>query len=60
MSPNDSGYIKKDLPDNIFKAGSLLLVVGLVLGISGFLVDSYRASFAYLVSFLHSLTYFNM
>ncbi|MEJ2505372.1 MAG: quinol:cytochrome C oxidoreductase [Ignavibacteriaceae bacterium] len=56
MSPNDSGYIKKDLPDNIFKAGSLLLVVGLVLGISGFLVDSYRASFAYLVSFIFFLS----
>jgi len=56
MSPNDSVYIKKNLPDNISKIGGILLVIGLVLGIAAFFVDSYRASFAYLVSFIFFLS----
>jgi len=56
MSPNETGYIKKDLPGNILKTGGILLGIGLILGIAGFLVDSYRASFAYLVSFIFFLS----
>ena len=56
MSPNDSVYIKKNLPDNISKIGGILLVIGLVLGIAAFFADSYRASFAYLVSFIFFLS----
>jgi len=56
MSPNDSGYIKKNLPDNVVKTGGILLAIGLVLGIVAFLADSYRASFAYLVSFIFFLS----
>ena len=54
--PNDSGYIKKNLPDNVSKIGGILLVVGLILGVSAFIADSYRASFAYLVSFIFFLS----
>ena len=56
MAPNDSGYIKKNLPDNVFKIGVILLAIGIILGIIGFIVDSYRASFAYLVSFIFFLS----
>ena len=56
MQPNDSGYIKKSLPDNISKIGSILFVAGLVLGIAGFVFDAYRASYAYLVSFIFFLS----
>jgi hypothetical protein len=56
MPQNDSGYLKKSLPDNVIKIGGMLLATGLVLGIAGFIVDSYRASFAYLVSFIFFLS----
>ena len=56
MSPNDSGYVKKNLPDNISKIGGILLVIGLVLGIIAFFANSYRASYAYLVSFIFFLS----
>jgi hypothetical protein len=56
MSQNDSGYLKKSLLDNVIKIGGILLATGLVLGIAGFIVDSYRASFAYLVSFIFFLS----
>ncbi len=54
--PNDSGYIKKNLPDNVSKIGGILLVIGLILGVAAFFADSYRASFAYLVSFIFFLS----
>lgn len=56
MSKIESGYTKKSLPDNVVKIGGVLLVLGLLLGAAGFVVDSYRASFAYLVSFLFFLS----
>ena len=56
MSLNESGYIKKSLPDSILKIGGTLLIAGIILGIAAFLVDSYRASFAYLVSFIFFLS----
>ena len=56
MSLNDSGYIKKNLPDNISKIGGILFIGGLILGIIAFLADSYRASYAYLVSFIFFLS----
>ena len=56
MAQNDSGYIKKNLPDNISRTGGILLGLGLVLGIIAFFADSYRASFAYLVSFIFFLS----
>ncbi|HKI77167.1 MAG TPA: hypothetical protein VKA26_01350 [Ignavibacteriaceae bacterium] len=56
MSKIESGFVKKNLPDKITKIGGVLLAAGLLLGIAGFLADSYRASFAYLVSFLFFLS----
>ena len=56
MSKIESGYVKKNLPQSIQKTGMLLAAIGLVLGIAGFAFDSYRASFAYLVSYLFFLS----
>ncbi len=56
MSKIESGYNKKSLPNSVSKIGVTLLAIGLLLGISGFLVDSYRASYAYLVSFIFFLS----
>jgi len=56
MSKNENGYTKKNLPDKITKIGGILFAVGLLLGIAGFLADTYRASFAYLVSFIFFLS----
>lgn len=56
MSKIESGYVKKNLPQSVQKIGITLAVVGLVLGIAGFMFDSYRASYAYLVSYLFFLS----
>lgn len=56
MSKIESGYVKKSLPPSVKKIGMILAGIGLVLGIAGFISDSYRASFAYLVSFLFFLS----
>ncbi len=56
MSKIESGYNKKSLPNSVSKIGGTLLAIGLLLGIAGFLVDSYRASYAYLVSFIFFLS----
>jgi hypothetical protein len=56
MLPSEAGYIKKNLPDKVLKIGGILFAIGVILGIAGFLVDSFRASFAYLVSFIFFLS----
>jgi hypothetical protein len=52
MSKNDSGYIKKALPQKFLNTGFALLGVGLVFGIIAFIIDSQRASYSYLTSFM--------
>ena len=44
MSKIESGYVKKKLPQSVQKIGMILAGIGLVLGIAGFVFDSYRAS----------------
>ena len=56
MSKIESGYTKKSLPGKVTKIGMVLLAIGLLLGAAGFIFDSYRASFAHLVSFLFFLS----
>ena len=56
MSKIESGYVKKNLPQSIQKTGMILAGIGLVLGIAGFIFNSYRASYAYLVSYLFFLS----
>ena len=56
MSKIESGYVKKNLPQSVQKIGMILAAIGLVLGIAGFIFNSYRASYAYLVSYLFFLS----
>jgi hypothetical protein len=56
MSQIESGYHRKNLPQSVQKVGMMLAVIGLLLGIAGFVFDGYRASYAYLVSFLFFLS----
>ncbi len=56
MSKIESGYVKKNLPQSVQKIGMTLAGIGLLLGIAGFAFNSYRASYAYLVSFLFFLS----
>jgi len=51
MSQTEVNYQKKELPANLSKVGLVLLVVGVLLGIIAFFVDTTRASFNYLVSY---------
>jgi hypothetical protein len=56
MSKIESGYFKKDLPANVIKIGGILFAAGLLLGIAGYFVDSTRAAFTYLTSFMFFLS----
>jgi hypothetical protein len=56
MSKIESGYTKENLPLSVQKIGMMLAGIGLLLGVAGFLVNSYRASYAYLVSYLFFLS----
>ena len=56
MSNSEAGYTKKDLPVKVGKIGLTLLGVGLVLGIAGYFIDSFRASYSYLISFMYLLS----
>ncbi len=56
MSKIEAGYTKKDLPVKVGNIGLALLVAGLVLGILGYFVDSFRASYSYLTSFMFLLS----
>ncbi len=56
MSQIEAGYTKKNLPANIGKIGLALLAVGLILGIAGYLIDSFRASYSYLTSFMYLMS----
>ena len=56
MSNSEAGYTKKDLPVKVGKIGLTLLVVGLILGIAGYFIDSFRASYSYLTSFMFLLS----
>jgi hypothetical protein len=56
MSKIESGYTKENLPLSVQKIGMTLAGIGLLLGVAGFLVNSYRASYAYLVSYLFFLS----
>lgn len=51
MSQTEVNYQKKELPAILNKVGLVLLVVGVLLGIIAFFVDTTRASFNYLVSY---------
>lgn len=55
MSKNN-GYIKKDLPLNVGKAGGALLAAGLILGIIAFAANFDRAVFSYLNIFMFLVT----
>ena len=52
MSKNDSGYVKRALPQKFLTIGFVLLGIGLVLGIIAYIVDPQRASYSYLTSFM--------
>ncbi len=52
MSKNDSGYIKRPLPQKFLNLGLALLGIGLVLGIIAYVIDPQRASYSYLTSFM--------
>ena len=52
MSKNDSGYVKRALPQKFLTIGFALLGIGLVLGIIAYVVDPQRASYSYLTSFM--------
>lgn len=52
MSKNDSGYVKRTLPQKFLTIGFTLLGIGLVLGIIAYIIDPQRASYSYLTSFM--------
>lgn len=52
MSKNDSGYIKRALPQKFLNIGFALLGIGLILGIIAYIIDPLRASYSYLTSFM--------
>ena len=52
MSNNDSVYIKRPLPQKFLNIAIALLVIGLVPGITGYIIDPQRASYSYLTSFM--------
>jgi hypothetical protein len=52
MSNNESGYIKRTLPQGFLNTAYVLLVIGLVAGIIAYFVDPQRASYSYLTSFM--------
>jgi len=52
MSNNESGYIKRTLPQGFLNTAYILLVIGLVAGIIAYFVDPQRASYSYLTSFM--------
>jgi hypothetical protein len=56
MMANDSGYVKKDLPLRIGNIGIVLLSIGIIFGIIGFMIDSERAAFSYLPAFMFLLS----
>ena len=56
MSNSEAGYTKKDLPVKVGQIGLTLLAVGLVLGIVGYFIDSFRASYSYLTAFMFLLS----
>jgi len=56
MQNNESGYIKRDLPAGIVKAGTILFVAGLLLGILAYAAEPVRASYSYLVAFMFLLS----
>jgi len=49
-------YTKKELPQSVLRLGIILLVSGLVIGLATFALDSKRAVFNYLLSFVFLLT----
>ena len=52
MLNKESGYVKKELPGNIAKIGTVFFAVGLILGTAGYFIEPVRASFSYLVAFM--------
>lgn len=52
MSHHDLVYQKKNLPESLKRLGSILVVVGLVLGVAGFIFDAQRALFDYLLAYV--------
>ncbi|MCZ6702466.1 MAG: quinol:cytochrome C oxidoreductase [Ignavibacteria bacterium] len=51
MSQIDAHYNKKELPEKLLRMGIILLIIGVVLGLVGFIVDPARASFNYLIAY---------
>ncbi len=51
MHNNELTYQKKDLPASLSKIGMVLLIVGIILGVTAFFVDHSRAVFNYLIAF---------
>lgn len=47
----DIYYQKKELPSSLSRLGIALLLIGIVLGVTAFFVDSTRASFNYVISY---------
>ncbi len=56
MTTNDSGYIKKDMPASLGKIGTVLLALGIVFGVIGFITEPERAAFSYLPAFMFLLS----
>ncbi|MEO8398399.1 MAG: quinol:cytochrome C oxidoreductase [Ignavibacteriaceae bacterium] len=52
MSKIEAGYTKKALPEKVNKIGLILFAIGLIIGIAGYFIDSFRASYSYLISFM--------
>ncbi len=52
MSNNDSGYIKRALPQKFLNTAYVLLGIGVIFGIIAYIIDPQRASYSYLTSFM--------
>ncbi len=56
MSSEDIKFTNKQLPAKISKIGYILLAIGGILGIIGFITDASRASFGYLPTFMYLIS----
>jgi hypothetical protein len=49
-------YIRKELPVTLKKTGYIFIIVGLLIGLTGYFLDADRAIFSYLLSFVFLLS----
>ena len=50
---NNFVYQKKELPSYIGKIGISLLIIGIILGVIGYIIEPARAAFSYLTSYIY-------